>query len=152
MERSGGVGEMEGERRAGTEESRVTVGRATDRPVRIAIVDDDDGVRRVLRRVLERDHMEVVEFADGKSIATGAADFDLVCLDLSLGGVSGLDVLKHLKAETPDVPVIMVTGNSDVDTVVAVMRAGADEYVTKPVDRDSLVSLIRRLLPQGRTR
>ena len=117
--------------------------------MRIAIVDDDDSVRRVLRRVLERDHMEVVEFADGKAIAKGAADFDLVCLDLSLGGVSGLDVLKHLKAETPDVPVVMVTGNSDVDTVVAVMRAGADEYVTKPVGAEHLRLAVRRALDRS---
>ncbi len=116
----------------------------------IATVDDDELVRHTLRRVLQREQFQVTEFDGGRALAkTGAADFDLVCLDLGLGDIPGIDVLKHIRAQTPEVPVVVVTGESDIDTIVAVMRAGAADFVPKPVDPARLVISVRHAVERS---
>ncbi|HTJ81423.1 MAG TPA: sigma-54 dependent transcriptional regulator [Polyangiaceae bacterium] len=110
-------------------------------------MDDDRLVRRFLRAVLERDGFEVTELEEGRSLARdGASAYDLVCLDLGLADMPGLDVLKHLRASSPEVPVVVVTGDSDLESVVAAMRAGASDYVTKPVVGERLRLSLRHAL------
>ncbi len=117
------------------------------RTPRVAVVDDDRFVRRLIRALLERVGFEVTEFESGREIARqGAGEFDLVCLDLGLGDMPGLDVLKHLHAESPEVPVVVVTGDTDLESVVAAMRAGATDYVTKPLGTERLTVSAKQAL------
>jgi len=124
--------------------------RAAARPMKILVVDDDKLVRRFLRVVLERDGFAVSERETGSEIAReGAGDFDLVCLDLGLGDISGLVVLKHLRAQSPEVPVVVVTGDADLDSVVGAMRAGAADYVTKPIVGERLKLSVHHALERS---
>jgi len=111
---------------------------------RVMIVDDDRTTRRIMRHWLERDGYEVVDVAT----AAEAVDADLqptvACVDLGLGADSGLDVMRRLKARNPNLGVVIVTARSDASTAVEAMRAGAYDYVTKPIDRERLLTSVRR--------
>jgi DNA-binding NtrC family response regulator len=138
----------------------------------IVVVDDDSFVRRLLRGWFEAEGHRVVELARGRDAiellcpsaedaptAGGRADrpelergslddIGLVCLDLGLDDMSGLDVLRHLRARGLDVPVLVVTAESDLAVAVEAMRRGAYDYVVKPLDRERLVKLSAHALEQ----
>ncbi len=115
----------------------------------IGLVDDDPGIRRSLRLKLERDGYSVTEFDSGSAIvAQGGVGLDALCLDLGLAedDLGGMEVIPHLRASAPDLPIIVVTGQSDLESVIGAMRAGAYDFVTKPVDADRLKLAIRRAI------
>src|SRR5687767_5016346 len=68
----------------------------------------------------------------------------VLCLDLGLGDMFGLDVLRHVQASDPTLPVVVVTGQDDVETAVAAMRGGAYDYLVKPIDRVKLKHAVAR--------
>jgi DNA-binding NtrC family response regulator len=119
----------------------------------VAIVDDDPIVRRLLRHGVEQLGLRAVEFVCGRDVLDAPSlDASIVCLDLGLGDVPGLDVLDHLKARDPDVSFIVVTAQRDVDTAVRAMRAGAYDYLLKPVDRERLEQALRRAMERAELR
>ena len=116
----------------------------------VLVVDDDDGVRRALARFLE--HEGHVALAAG-SIAEAREQLDhhdivVVLCDISMCGESGLDLLAEIKQRLPDVEVIMMTGNTDVQSAVEALRRGAYDYLRKPfsfeVLRGSLLRAVER--------
>lgn len=111
----------------------------------LAVVDDDPTLRRLMRHWLESAGYRVVEHDCGRKAledtSTGPA---VVCLDLGLGDLPGMHVLQHLRARDPDLPVLVVTAERDVATAVEAMRAGAYDYLVKPLDRERLLQAIRR--------
>jgi DNA-binding NtrC family response regulator len=112
----------------------------------IAIVDDDPVVRRVMRHWIEGMGLRAVEYNRGHGVLDAAGFPSVVCLDLGLGDVPGLHVLQHLRARDPDVSVIVVTAAREVDTAVEAMRAGAYDYLVKPLDQERFVQTVRRAL------
>ena len=68
----------------------------------------------------------------------------MACVDLGLGEVGGFKVIQHLRARDADLPIIVVTAQLEIETAVAAMRAGAYDYVTKPLDRDRLILAVHR--------
>ena len=117
---------------------------------RIWVVDDDNSIRWVLSRALSRDDWQVTCFEDGQEalteVATGAGGWpDLVITDVRMPGIGGLNLLDQISAEAPDLPVIVMTAYSDLDTTVAAFSRGAYEYLPKPFDIDEVA---RR--PSGR--
>jgi DNA-binding response OmpR family regulator len=118
------------------------------RVARVLVVDDDPTVREVVVSYLKAARHEVVEAADGESVAAIVRDqrVDLVVLDLMLPGIDGLEVCRRLRAGGDDVPVIMLTAlGSETDRVVGLER-GADDYVTKPFSPRELVLRIESVL------
>jgi DNA-binding response OmpR family regulator len=114
---------------------------------RVLVVDDDPTVREVVVSYLKAAQHDVVEAADGESVATIVRDspVDLVVLDLMLPGIDGLEVCRRLRS-TSDVPVIMLTAlGSEADRVVGLER-GADDYVTKPFSPRELVLRVESVL------
>ncbi|MGH7297737.1 MAG: EAL domain-containing protein, partial [Polyangiaceae bacterium] len=115
-------------------------------PGPVLIVDDDDGFARVVRRMLEAAGREVFVAADGASavqaIATGA--IDVVVSDIQLPGMSGVDLLRSVRAQDLDVPVILMTGAPSLATAVEAMGLGALQYLAKPVPRAALVEAVAR--------
>ncbi len=113
---------------------------------RILVVDDDRAVRSALRLNLGRNGYDVTLAADGTAAlaAMETADFDLVLTDVKMPGMSGHDLLAHVQARSPDLPVVMMTGHGDVEDAVDAMRAGAADYVIKPVSRDELLLVLQR--------
>jgi CheY-like chemotaxis protein len=111
-------------------------------PHRIAIVEDDESIRRMLVDALSEQGYDVVAYADGHGGLAGlrAAPPSLVLLDLRLPGLSGIEVCRALRADptTAHVLVVMITGlNAEADQILG-FEVGADDYVVKPFDPDEL--------------
>src|SRR5688572_9287370 len=111
----------------------------------VALVEDDPIARRLTRTWLEGAGYVVVEHDSASSVreATGPLPA-AVCIDLGLGETSGFDVMSYFRERDPELPTIVVTAEREVETAVAAMRAGAYDYLTKPVDRDRLLHSVRR--------
>ena len=113
---------------------------------RVLVVDDEKNIRITLRAFLE-DEGYVVEVAEDATRAQAllSADlWDLVVSDIVLPGVSGVDLLKAIRAAAPDVQVIMMTGEPTVETATEAVRAGACDYLTKPVGKDAILRAVAR--------
>ena len=114
----------------------------------ILVADDEPGVRESLAEVL-RDAGYVVQTAADGSIAQKALeerDFSLVVTDLRMPGADGLEVLKRARAISPQTLVLVMTAHASVDTVVEALRAGATDYILKPVMFEELLAKVERLL------
>ncbi|HET9954295.1 MAG TPA: sigma-54 dependent transcriptional regulator [Polyangiaceae bacterium] len=111
----------------------------------VAVVDDDPTARRLMRFWLERVGYRVVEHESGESAIRDEGESpNVACVDLGLGEVGGFKVIQHLRARDADLPIIVVTAQRELETAVAAMRAGAYDYVTKPLDRDRLLLAVHR--------
>ena len=118
------------------------------------IVDDDRSIRWVLEKALGREGIASQSFGSADeamdALAKGACPRVLVS-DIRMPGASGLDLLRQVKQDHPDLPVIIMTAYSDLDSAVAAFQGGAFEYLPKPFDVDQAVALVRRALDQGRS-
>ena len=113
----------------------------------VLIVDDDEAVRRVFRRVLEKAGWSVLDAANGRDGLALCRERQpgLVLLDLRMPELDGLDVLTELVAEHPETPVVMVTGQGTMIDAVEALRRGAWDFVSKPLpDNEILVHAVRR--------
>jgi DNA-binding response OmpR family regulator len=119
----------------------------------VLVVDDDPTVSDVVRRYLERDGFSVRLADDGPSaLAAFAKEHpDLVVLDLMLPGIDGLEVCRRMRAEAPELPVVMLTALGEESDRVLGLEIGADDYITKPFSPRELVlrvrSVLRRVAP-----
>ena len=115
-------------------------------PIRVLITDDHAIVRHGLRLILETtEHIEVVgEAADGKAAlsVTAATEPDVVLMDLRMPEMDGLEAIRHLKREQPDVAVIILTTYNEDELMVRGLRAGARGYLLKDTDRQTLIATI----------
>ena len=115
---------------------------------RLLIVDDDESLRRVTQVQLGQAGYQVVTAASGEDALAMLAQtpVDMVITDLQMPGMSGLDLLKRIRAEYPEMAVLMITAFGTVETAVEAMKAGAYDYITKPVHPDELKLVIGRAL------
>jgi DNA-binding NtrC family response regulator len=115
---------------------------------RILLVDDDESLRLVLRMELEELGYAVTAAASGEealALAEREAP-DLVLTDVRMPGLSGLDLLARLRESAPGVTVILMTAYGSIQLAVQAMKAGAYDFIAKPVDHDELSLLLRRAL------
>jgi two-component system response regulator MprA len=119
--------------------------------MKILVVDDERAVRESLRRALELEGYRVDLADDGEEAlerlggAEGAQP-DAVILDVLMPGIDGLEVCRRLRAERNGVPVLMLTARAEVDSRVAGLDAGADDYLPKPFALAELLARLRALL------
>jgi len=115
------------------------------------IIDDDRSIRWVLEKALTRENIACRTFESGDealaALDAGEAPRALVS-DIRMPGTSGLDLLKMVKTSFPELPVIIMTAYSDLDSAVAAFQGGAFEYLPKPFDVDQAVALVRRAVEQ----
>jgi DNA-binding NtrC family response regulator len=115
---------------------------------KVLVIDDDASLRRVMEMQLEESGCDVVAVASGKEALAVLEEATpaLVITDLRIPGMSGMDLLKLLRADHPELTVIMVTAYGTVKTAVEAMKAGAYDYLTKPIDYDELALVVNRAL------
>ncbi len=121
-------------------------------PPVIYVVDDDSHIRATIRSVLEDDGRTVEDFADCEAFLQAYRPGREACLliDAYLPGMSGLEMLQRLSDEGHLLPAIMITGNADVAMAVQAMKAGASDFIEKPVGRDELLASVERALEHSR--
>ena len=119
-------------------------------PPRILIVDDNETNRDILVTRLGVHGYELLQAADGEEALVAAKQHlpDLILLDVMMPKLDGIEVTKRIKADKsmPFTPIILVTAKADSKDIVAGLDAGADEYLTKPVDQISLVARVKSVL------
>ena len=115
---------------------------------RILVVDDDESLRRVTQVQLAQIGYNVVTAENGNQALAVLQQTpqDLVITDLKMPVMSGVDLLKRIRAEYPETIVLMITAFGTVETVVEAMKAGAYDYITKPVHPDELKLVVNRAL------
>jgi DNA-binding response OmpR family regulator len=120
-----------------------------DPPV-ILIVDDNEVNRDILVTRLAVQKYRLIQAADGEEAIAAAYAHrpDLILLDVMMPKIDGIEVCRRLKADAllPFMPIILVTAKADTKDVVAGLDAGADEYLTKPIDQGALVARVRSVL------
>jgi DNA-binding NtrC family response regulator len=119
---------------------------------RILVVDDDPSLRRVLQVQLEQEGYEVAVAASAQQTLAvlQLRPFDLLITDLKMPGMSGLELLKQARSQYPQTIIIMLTAFGTVDTAVEAMKAGAYDYLTKPVHPDEMSVVVCRALEHVR--
>ncbi|KGF69584.1 Fis family transcriptional regulator [Hoeflea sp. BAL378] len=122
---------------------------------RIVIVDDDPVQRRLLKAAAERAGYETEVFSDGRSalvrLSDGGPTVDAVVLDLMMPEMDGLQLLQHMRDAGIAVPVVVQTGQGGIETVVKAMRAGAFDFVVKPVSPERLALSLANALKAARS-
>jgi DNA-binding response OmpR family regulator len=120
---------------------------------RVLVVDDDDDIRLLVRQLLERAGYLVADAANGRAglRALHSSPPDLVVLDVSMPEMDGWQTLERIR-DLSDVPVVMLTARGTEIEKVRGLKAGADDYVTKPFGRQELLARVEALLRRPRTR
>ena len=114
--------------------------------VEIWVVDDDQSVRWVLEKALHQAGMRTRSFERGEHLleALGNATPDVLITDVRMPGMDGLTLLDRLSRICPELPVIVITAHSDLESAVAAYQGGAFEYLPKPFDVDEVIELVRK--------
>lgn len=110
------------------------------------IVDDDDSIRWVLEKALDRENLSYKSFAnvDDVLVALENERPQVLVSDIRMPGSSGLDLLKEVKSRFPQMPIIIMTAHSDLDSAVSAFQGGAFDYLAKPFDISRAIDLVRR--------
>lgn len=122
--------------------------RADGSPVRVLVVDDEPNLTELISMALRYEGWEVRTAASGTEAVRTARGFgpDAVVLDMMLPDFDGLEVLRRMRADDPDIPVLFLTARDAVEDRVAGLTAGGDDYVTKPFSLEEVVARVRALL------
>ncbi len=118
----------------------------------ILVVEEDDAERNALALTLRLQSYDVLTAASPlRALEYIDQPVDLILCGLGMGAGSGLDVLRYWEDQRPNTPFVMITARADVESAVAAMKLGANECLTRPVDPERLLTLIRKCLEQRRT-
>ena len=118
---------------------------------RILIVDDDQGIRKTLRNILEFEKFEVEEASDGFEclIKLKRNDYEVIILDIKMPKMDGMETLERIQKLKPDIPVIMISGHGTIDTAVDAVKKGAYDFIQKPPDLNRLLITIRNAMDRS---
>src|SRR3954471_24972174 len=112
---------------------------------RVLVVEDHEGERRAIMQILRSEGFTVFGAEDAdKAMGYIDENIDVVLSDLQMGDVSGIDLLNLWKQRKPDVQFVLLTGHSSINSAVEAIKAGAYHYLTKPINPDELILLIKR--------
>src|SRR3954454_19276054 len=117
-------------------------------PLRVLVVDDEPNIAELLRMALRYEGWDVEVALTGSHAVSGARKQvpDAVVLDMMLPDFDGMEVLRRLRTEQPDLPVLFLTGPAAGEDRVAGLTAGGDDYVTKPFSLEEVVARLRALM------
>ncbi len=117
------------------------------------VIDDDQSIRWVLEKALQKADMDVKTFSSASGIleTLERGKPDALITDVRMPGMDGFELLRKIQDSYPDLPVIVITAHSDLDSAVSAYQGGAFEYLPKPFDVDEAVELTRRAVEHSRT-
>ena len=120
--------------------------------ITVWIVDDDKSIRWVLEKALEQADISTVSFENAESLLAQLDSQcpDAIVSDIRMSGMDGLTLLSHINERHPNLPVIITTAHSDLDSAVASYQGGAFEYLPKPFDIDEVVAVTQRALAHAK--
>jgi RNA polymerase sigma factor (sigma-70 family) len=119
----------------------------------VHIVDDDESFRTAIQRLLRASGYAVETYESAEQLLQQLPDDagpSCILLDISIPGLSGPDLQDRLSALGSHLPIVFLTGHADVPTTVKVMKAGADDLLTKPVTKDELIAALERAIARSR--
>ncbi|MFQ5683734.1 MAG: UDP-3-O-acyl-N-acetylglucosamine deacetylase [Candidatus Binatia bacterium] len=124
-------------------------GRSTEKS--ILIVDDDDGIRDSVREILSDEGYRVIETSDGTKVPEliDKEHPKLVLLDIWMPQIDGIELLKEIKKQAPEILVIMISGHGNIHTAVTATKCGAFDFIEKPLSLDGLLLTVRRALGES---
>ncbi len=119
---------------------------------KILIIDDDDSIRWVLEKAAAREQIEAIGIANADQLEEIIAKQlpDVIISDIRMPGTDGLVMMSSLQETHPEIPVIIMTAHSDLDTAVAAFKGGAFEYLPKPFDIEEALKVIHRAVRQSK--
>src|SRR5256884_5877964 len=113
----------------------------------ILIIDDDEQIRNLLKELLSPNNdCTTVGSAEEALALLKTINFNLVISDINMGGISGLDLIPQVLEKAPDTVVVMISGQQTIDFAIEAMRAGAFDYITKPLDLRHVKTAVARAL------
>jgi two-component system cell cycle response regulator CtrA len=120
--------------------------------MRVLLIEDDSAIAQSIKLMLQSEGFNVYKTALGEEgVELGKIyDYDIILLDLNLPDMSGLDVLRQLRAGRVNTPVIILSGSSEVDIKVKTLGGGADDYLTKPFHKDELIARIHAVVRRSK--
>ena len=115
------------------------------------VVDDDRSIRWVLEKALQKASIQTRSFPNANLVLDALEESrpDAILTDIRMPGIDGLELLDRLSAKHPDLPIIIMTAHSDLESAVSAFHGGAFEYLPKPFDVDEAVDLVRRACSHG---
>lgn len=118
----------------------------TAAPSRVLVVDDDSDLARAYARMLTEAGYAAATSGNGREAihSLGGNDYDCVVSDIAMPGMSGIQLLKQVRENDGDLPVVLITGDPDVETAIEAVDYGAFKYLTKPVEPSALVQTVRQ--------
>jgi len=140
-----------------TTEANFAVSRGTRRAMTseriVHVVDDDAAIRRAMARLLRSARLETVGYETAQAVLNAAPSLSSGCilLDVQMPGMDGLELLARLSEFGIELPVIVVTGHGDVPTAVKAMKAGAVDFIEKPIDEAQLLAAIDAALAEKKS-
>jgi DNA-binding response OmpR family regulator len=120
-------------------------------PIRIALIDDDAAILDSLRLYFERRKLKVSCFNTSNEFMAAidsSAQFDCVVSDVRMPGMSGLELVGHLKTRNLNRPIVLITGHGDIDMAVSAIKMGAFDFIEKPCDETRLLASIINAVEQ----
>jgi two-component system, cell cycle response regulator CtrA len=120
--------------------------------MRVLLIEDDRAVARSVELMLKSEGFNVYTTDLGEEgVDLGKLyDYDLILLDLNLPDMSGMDVLRNLRVAKINTPIMILSGSSEIDTKVKTLGGGADDYMTKPFNKDELVARIHAVVRRSK--
>ncbi|AXT85701.1 DNA-binding response regulator [Aeromicrobium sp. A1-2] len=122
--------------------------RADGAPLRVLVVDDEINIAELLQMALRYEGWDIQMAHTGRQAVTAAKEFgpDAIVLDMMLPDFDGMEVLRKVRADAPEIPVLFLTARDSVEDRVAGLTAGGDDYVTKPFSLEEVVARLRGLM------
>ena len=120
----------------------------------VLIIDDEVSLRQTMARILNRAGFEVTTVASGQEsfAILNESSFDMVYLDIRLPDMNGLDVLKVMRSQFPEIPIILFTAQPDLHSAVEALRSGATDYLMKPLKPESVIERTRQVIDEQNKR
>ncbi len=121
---------------------------------KVLVIDDEDVIRQTIRKQLDGTGFEIIEAEDGQqgidllNTLDNPLTVDVIICDIRMPKINGIEAIAYFRKEYPSTPIIVLTGYPDVTLATDLLKQGVTDYLTKPVDKQSLVEVVEKAAQQ----